>query len=313
MTNELDLTKKMDFGNIFEWTFKLFKKHFFFLIKSVSYFFIPGIIILIALIALIYPAALDFFDNIMAMVKDSANVQDENALFFKFLIDFLKLFLLYIGAMTIYSLFILASSAASIKAIGVKLEQKDDKESDILKCILKKFFPLLGTVMISGIMITFGCLFCYIPGLILMIYLIFVPQAVILENKYFFGAIGRSFTLVNKNFWFIVLILLIFYFIYSFALSILIVPVYMVPYIKFIMQVIKMGGESDPSFMLDFMRNFMREMSVYIFIIAGISSIASLFYLLMINNALTLKFYNIKNTKEGNQLLNDIDKELKKT
>lgn len=313
MTNELDLTKKMDFGNIFEWTFKLFKKHFFFLIKSVSYFFIPGIIILIALIALIYPAALDFFDNIMTMVKDSANVQDENALFFKFFIDFLKLFLLYIGAMTIYSLFILASSAASIKAIGVKLEQKDDKESDVFKHILKKFFPLLGTVMISGIMITFGFLFCYIPGIILMIYLIYVPQAVILENKYFFSAIGRSFSLVNKNFWFIVLILLIFYFIYSFALSILIVPVYMVPYIKFIMQVIKMGGESDPSFMLDFMRNFMREMSVYIFIIAGISSIASLFYLLMINNALTLKFYNIKNIKEGNQLLNDIDKELKKT
>ncbi|MBN2546184.1 MAG: hypothetical protein JXB50_10335 [Spirochaetes bacterium] len=313
MTNELDLTKKLDFGAIFEWTFKLFKRHFLFLVRSMSYFFIPGLIVLTGLIVLIYPSVLSVMDNFFSMVQNSETLSANNTFPMNFFIDFIKMYLLIISIMIVYSLFVLASSAASIKAISIKLEQKDDKEINVFKHVLKKFLPLLGTTMISGIMMTFGFLFCYIPGLILMVYMIFVPQAVILENKYFFSAIGRSFSLVNKNFWIVALILLIFYFIYSIGLSILIAPVYLVPYIKFIMQMVKMGGETDPAYMMDVMRNFMKEMSVYIFIIIGISSIASLFYLLLINNALTIKFYNIKNLKEGTQLLSDIDKELNKT
>ena len=140
--------------------------------------------------------------------------------------------------------------------------------------------------------------------------MIFIPQIVVLENKYFFKAIGRSFYLVNKNFWIVFLILLVFYFLYAIISGIISVPVYMIPYVKFIVKIIKMGGELDPS--VNFMKDFMKEFLVYYLIIMGMQIIFSIFYMITINNALTLKFFNIRNLREGTQLLNELDVQMKK-
>ncbi len=308
MAVELNLMKKMSFGDIFEWSFKLFQKHILFIIKSMSYFFIPGIIILIISGIFVYPYIINTFENLFSFIQ---NEPTNNQFAFDFFINFLKLYLIIIAIFIIYSLFIMASSAASIKALSVKLEGKNESELDIAKFVLKKYLSILGTTVIAGIMSTIGFCFCYIPGLILMVYMIFIPQIILLENKSFFKAIGRSFSLVNKNFWIIVLILIVFYFLYYIASSIISIPFYMVPYIKFIVKIIKSGGEADPSFLANSITNFMKEFFIFIIIIIGIQIITSILYILVVNNSLTLKFYNIRNLKEGTQLLNQLDKEIK--
>ncbi len=304
MAVELNLMKKMSFGDIFEWGFKLLKKNFLFLIKSMSYFFIPGVIISIISVIFIYPYTSSMIDNFSLTQNEAANSQ----YFADFFVNIFKLNSISIIIFFIYYLlYIMPSYAASVKAISIKFDQKNESELSVPKHVLKKYLSLLGTTLIAGLMSTIGFCLCGIPGIILLIYMIFIPQIILLENKSFFKAIGRSFSLVNNNFWVIFLLLLVFLFFYYIVSSIISIPFFIVPYVKFIIKIIKSGGESDPSFMTDFMKNFY----IYNIIISGIQFIISIFFIIVVGNSLTLKYYNIRNLKEGTQILNKLDKEMK--
>lgn len=68
----------------------------------------------------------------------------------------------------------------------------------VLKTI-KTAPQLLITFLLWNLMLFFGYLFCFLPGILLKIFLLLVPFVMIAEQKYFFTSFDRSFFLIKKN------------------------------------------------------------------------------------------------------------------
>lgn len=69
----------------------------------------------------------------------------------------------------------------------------DVKESYIY--VLKRFWRLVGTLLLTALMIVFGFFFCIVPGIVLMMLFIFTTQTVVLEQCRVTKAISRSTSL----------------------------------------------------------------------------------------------------------------------
>ena len=76
--------------------------------------------------------------------------------------------------------------------------------------VLKRFFPLLGTILLSGIIIVLGFMLFVIPGVILWIWFAFIPQTVVIDGEGGVSAMKRSKYLVKGFFGktFVLLVLL---------------------------------------------------------------------------------------------------------
>jgi hypothetical protein len=292
MENELNLMKELKFDEVINHTLDLYKKNFMYFIKILSYFFVPAVLFVILFTVRFMDKYTVFFKNI-----DKAKPGD-----FPMMFEFMGYaFLLSI----VYIVFIIMVNASVIKGIDEKLNGRNTPESEVALSSLKKIFPLFFTSVIAFIMMGFGMLFCIIPFFILAVYLTFIPQAVMLENKSAFSAIGRTFSLVNGRFWAVFVIPVVFFLVYSFISSIITYSMLIVPYIELFKNIIDTNGQTNPDFMVNFYSKY-----GYIFVISG--AINVLLMLLMtpiLNIALTLKFYSIKNLKEGASLINDINQE----
>lgn len=295
MAKEMNLMKKMEFDNILEFTVDLYKKNFFYYMKILSYYMVP-ILIITLLIQKLY---LNTMINVLA---NSANWEHNSS----FLINFyLKLLEAGLVLGSLYIFFYILSKIAIVKAVSDTIMGTQSSALNIFVITLKKFFPVLFVLIIYSLMLIIGACLCLIPALILVIYLAFIIQIVVLENKNFFSAIGRSFVLVNKNFWPIVLILIVYIF-FTFFINFIIGLVSISSfYVDFFKQIIVNKGQSDPMFMVTY---FQKHQLMYM-IQAVISSIVTILIMPILPIALTLKFYNIKNFKEGTALLEDIRKE----
>ena len=65
--------------------------------------------------------------------------------------------------------------------------------------ILKRFFPLLGTILLSGIVIVLGFMLI-IPGVLMWIWFAFIPQTVVIDGEGGVSAMKRSKYLVKGFF-----------------------------------------------------------------------------------------------------------------
>lgn len=291
MQQKIDLMKKMSFSDNFSYTFRLFKEHFVYLIKTLAYFFVPAIIIITGIGILLWNRFIELFGMIEGDKFNSSNAM---------LIA--EIFLYIFIFVFIFSIVSLYTNAVSVMAINEKLEGRDTSPKEVVGAVLKKTIPLLFTSILAGLMVGLGFFFCFIPGYILMIYIVFIPHAIMLEDKRYGQAIGRSFSFVNKNFWQIVLLLLVIYFLWSFVSGFVNLPFYVVYYIHLFSDLMKTGGEIDPGNMTSFFNRF----GVVAIIIFVINIILMMLYTSLLNISLTLKFLNIRNIREGTDLLNKI-------
>lgn len=101
-------------------------------------------------------------------------------------------------------------TAAMTTAISERYLGMDIDISEAYSRAWKRFFPLLGTILITGIIIVAGFMLFVIPGLVLWIWFAFVPQTVIIEAEGGVSAMKRSKYLVKGFFGktFILLILI---------------------------------------------------------------------------------------------------------
>lgn len=295
---ELDLTRKLDIGEIFEWSFKLFGRHFGKLIKTISYFIIPGIILIIVSI----PANMGKINRFLQYTMKSESMENTSEFMGEYFSSMTPFF--FIGF--ILGCLSLLISIASIRILSLKLDNQEETEFQTVLYSLKMFIPIVLSFFFPALFLIFGYMACFIPGVILGVYMIFILQAIIIENKLFFGAFARSFSLVNKNFWSLLGIFVVFYFIFAIASSIISMPFYMVGYVKMIANMIKNGGAADP----EVLNNYSNSMTTTLPIIYGVSLLLSSVYIILLNYALVIKYYNIRNLKEGMALLNQIDEQM---
>lgn len=112
--------------------------------------------------------------------------------------NFLLIFLLMFAATATYTLMQIATTLYIKSFIENKGQIVYD---DIVRQTKTKFWPILGFVIISFILITIGTLFCLIPGIYLYVPLTLGIAIMTFEDKTVSETISHCFTLV-KNKWF---------------------------------------------------------------------------------------------------------------
>src|SRR5690606_21863730 len=94
------------------------------------------------------------------------------------------------------------------------------------------FWILLGTSFVVGIIVGFGMLFCFIPGIYLGVVLSTAYAIVIFERRDIFDAIGYCFNLIKNEWWMTFATLLVIYLLYYFINMIFQVPQYIYFFVK---------------------------------------------------------------------------------
>ncbi len=295
MKREINLSTKLHFDELVDSAISLYKNNFKYFLTIMAFFYVPAIVVL-----MLFSVSMssEYTHMLQAIHQPAPNPNAVIGIISK-LMQYAFLFF------AIYMLMGTLAGAAVVKGTEVKLSGGSASEKVVSLMALKKTIPLVVTSLIASVMMGVGVLFCIVPFFILAVYLIYIAQAIMLEDTWGFGAIGRSFTITSGNFWATILIPLVFYLAYFFISSLISYAILFTPYMNMIREIIGNQGQTDP----EFFTRFYSE-NIWLFIIQTIT-MNVLFILLspILSITLTLKYLNIRNLKEGTSLANAIQEE----
>jgi hypothetical protein len=323
----MNLSKKLKFDEVINLSFSVFFKNFMVYMKNIAAFAIPVIVLGALAMYSMFGGLNDF---VSAMSDMSANADID--------IEFIQTLFGFYGAMIGYGLLIgLAMLLLSIVYIKVSediLLERTVSVKENAQFALKRLFPLILTYIvltvfaigasivvsllfgvlgfiltqlevIGGILIVIGVLAFYIGILAVVIYLTYITHSVTLDKIYYLSAIRRSVDFVKGNFWAITGLIVIVYFITQFANTIIMIPFFAGPYISFIQTVVS-SGTSDPAIVSSAMQGWFSSLwmpTIIVFLFSVF--VTSPFY----STALTVKYVNLRNMKEGKGLLDKLENE----
>lgn len=279
--DEIRLDKKIDFGALLGMTFKFFGRNFFSLIKVAGVFYLPSL-----LIALLLSSR---YNELANMFSAAVSVQGEG------LPGTMRNSLLLSGLSLLSALFVLAGKGALVKAIDTGIAGGEIRVGESVKASLSKFGRLLLATIVAAVMTGFGFVFCIVPGFILMIYLTFVIQTIILEEKPVFTSIGASFDYVKKNFWQIFLALLVLGLIYDVVFGAVATPLigtyFWDNFVKSGINLLQ-SGAANPS-----TPSLIQPVNLYLYIF--FSTLCSLLFEILVTAAMTIKYRSIRALREN--------------
>lgn len=195
---KLELQKEREFGEVFNATFAFIKQEFKPLSKVIVTFVLP--ILLVMSIVLIYVQTAN-----MNMLRNY-DPSDISAAFSNLLGIYGKIFIytavVLIGqsvfATVVYSYMKLYLQGK--ENIGVK---------EIADALVKYLLPVIGASILMIIVVIFGLIFCFLPGIYLAVSLSMFIPILIIENDGIGNAFSRSFTLTHRQWGWTFLILLV--------------------------------------------------------------------------------------------------------
>lgn len=167
--------------------------------------------------------------------------------------------------------------------------------------VLRLFFPIFITSILTGLMVFFGFILFIIPGIILAGMLVFVPQIMILEKKFYFHSFDRSFFIIKKNFWETITLFAIIYLVYYFISSIFTSIITIHETLPAILKSAKTGetAVANPEIMNKWVQLATQSVTYLVFILI----------MPVLHIAATIKFQNIKYLKEGTGIIDELNKE----
>jgi len=290
MAQELNLMKRLTIDEIINHSLKIYGKNFLFFILILAIPFVPAYIFL----------ALFAQKLMLAMGIISANAESMGM---EGVMQILRSLGQYSVGMLVYCVLLVFAIAAMVKAASDVITQTQTSIGGVLNHVLSLFFPILLTSIIAAVIVVLGFPFCMVPSLILAIYLTFIIQAVVIEDRRYFRAVGRSFQFVKGHFGSIFLLMFIYWILYSMISSAVTWGFMMGPYIDLFKDMIRNGGQTDPAVMTALYAKISKIM-VPVYAFDGVLNI--LLYPLLLT-AITLKFHNVRNLKEGTGLIDEIN------
>tara|TARA_B100000795_G_C22800817_1_gene441827 strand:- start:200 stop:1075 length:876 start_codon:yes stop_codon:yes gene_type:complete len=188
--NFINFKKKRDLGAILSDTFKFLYtewKTFFGTILKIS--IIP---ILIAICAVIY-----YGMSSVSLLGDFSQIADLQGSFnfSDFLLPLLAFFFSYLVAYALITVSALAYIKSYIENKGVV------NYEEIQNATKDKFWPYVGLFFLNGIIIFFGLLFCFLPGIYFGVVLSLSICLLIFQNKSVTEAINDSFGFIKEHWW----------------------------------------------------------------------------------------------------------------
>jgi hypothetical protein len=195
MTNTpINFKQERDFGDLFNATFGFISQEFKKLATAILYFVVP-FLLLAAIATTVYSVKAQ--ETMQTMVQG-----DKPDLFAIFSIW--GSLIGYVGAMLVLSL---AATTMLISTVYCYIKLYTEKGSDGFSIndvwieVTRYFWPVLGSMIVVGIVIGVGTIFCILPGIYVGVALSIIFCIMIFEEKGLSTAFGRSIRLINTNWW----------------------------------------------------------------------------------------------------------------
>jgi hypothetical protein len=206
--NEINFKQEREFGDLFNATFTFIGNEFKSLGKAILYFVVP--LLLIASIVGVF-AGLKMQESMSSIQSGAMSGENPGEILSNY--PFGYIFLSSIIAM-------IASTILTTTVLGyIKLYVNNGKDNfsltELWGVVSRNFLRVLGATFVAGIVIAFGIMLCFLPGVYLGVSMCLILPIMIFEEKSLGEAFSRSFKLTKNNFWMIlgglVVILIIFY------------------------------------------------------------------------------------------------------
>lgn len=204
----VQLRKQRDFSDILNATFKFIKQNFKPLGKSLLLY--AGPLLLISAIA----GSLYQWD-----AQNITPATDATDVFNMFSQIFNSKYYIFIGFSIISNAMVISITYAYIKNYLERHEEDTApiENDEVWRIARQNYFPVLGTLLLSSLIIGVGIMFCIIPGIYLGVTLSILIITQYIEKISVFDAISRCFRLVRDEWWrtfaILIVIFLIMYFI----------------------------------------------------------------------------------------------------
>jgi len=212
---KIRLYQSRDFGGIFDTSFTFIKQHYGAIVK--------GLLVFIPILLL----AIYFFMNILSMstiggMESMGRYTDPSDLLAE-MFDwrfFLGITLMMVASFLMY-LYPVCYMALYSESRDGKVESKA-----IWDKIKQVALPLIGYSIVYGILVTVGMMLCFIPGIIVSVYLCLYLYVYIIEGKSLVETFQRSLDLVRHHWWITFGMMIVFSFIVGAISSVFTLPVY---------------------------------------------------------------------------------------
>ncbi len=188
-TPPLNLKKYRDFGQLITDTFLFIKQEYKLLLKVILTYVGPFV--------LITAFAGAWMQSQMFSMMDLAKGGDP----FGFFREIGMKYFIYIMA-TLISSTMMMCTLYSYMFLYSKRGKDGFLQEDVWEMVKDKFFPILGLLILVGIIVSFGIILCIIPGIYLAVVFTLVIASSIFENLSPGQAMERSMFLVKEDFWF---------------------------------------------------------------------------------------------------------------
>jgi hypothetical protein len=198
MENGIDFKRPRDFGGVFTGTFVFLRQEFRQLGAAILYYAFP--FILISAISLVL-----FMNRFKPFITNPEAIPSSG-----FLMEILLFYILMILIFLITNV-LLTSTVNNYIALYVEKGRGNFSVADVSARIGSNFWQILFTVILTGIMIAIGYMFCIIPGIYLAVSMCFVFIAITYDKKGFGDALSRSFEISHFQWWSTFLLLIVIY------------------------------------------------------------------------------------------------------
>jgi hypothetical protein len=247
MDNGIDFKGPRDFGSVFTTTFVFLKQEFRSLSMAILYYAFPFLLISAISLILFMNRFKPFITNPEA-IPTSGFLKE--IMFFYFLM--ILIFLI--------SNVLLVSTVNNYIALYIEKGRGNFTTADVSKRIGSNFWQILFTVILTGIMIGIGYMFCILPGIYLTVSMCFVYIAITYDKKGFGDALSRSFEISHVQWWWTLLLLIVMY--------LIIIIVALIPYFIFLFSFIGSltladnNGNLPPDKLIEVIRKFSYMLAV---------------------------------------------------
>jgi len=274
---KIKLYQSRDFSGNFDTSISFIKQNYGVIIKNLL-IFIPLLLV-----------AIYFFLDILKMstmggMNEMAAFDDPQDMFFyvfswKFFVGLLIMsiaaFLMYLYPMCYMALY---------------AESKDGvvKNEEVWAKVKQSALPLFGYSIIYFILVFVGTMLCFIPGIIVGVYLSLFSYVYLVEKRGIVETFQRSFDLVSHNWWVTFGIMLVFSFIIGAVSFVFTLPIY--------------GSMVGTIFQIDFLTS-----DIYLYITYSINYVARFLLNPILCIVLGVIYFSYRNKLEGISTYDEID------
>jgi hypothetical protein len=188
-TGEINFRRNRDFGDLLGDTFAFLKQEFRFFSRVMLFY--AGPFVLLSAIASAWFSS-GVFSMMRLMMRNNPT---------EILAEFGLKLLVYMVAAIVSNTFILC---VVYSYIGLYNEKGKDGfvQEEVWFRVGRKFFPVLGIMIVVSLIIMIGSVLCLIPGIFFAVSLSLILASSFYEKLSFGDSFSRSMSLVNRDWWF---------------------------------------------------------------------------------------------------------------